>query len=153
MKTLYLDTEFDGFGGELISLALYDPDGASFYEVVRGVIMDPTHTMASAVAKRLEPWVLEHVIPVLGRAPIGKSAFVAALRTYLLPRTGVRIVADWPEDLIHLFRCLYGENGWQLNFQCTAELVLSGPLHSAIPHNALEDAKALAVWHRGAVAA
>lgn len=151
--TLYLDTEFDGFGGDLISLALYNPNGESFYEVKRGIIMNPSHSMASGIAKKLDPWVVEHVIPVLGKAPIGWRAFEETLKAYLLRHSGVRIVADWPEDFIHLFRYLYGEKGWQLEFECTAELVMSGPLHSAIPHNALEDAKALADWHVGAVAA
>lgn len=151
--TLYLDTEFNGFGGDLISLALFNPEGESFYEVVCGVVMDPTHVMASAVAKPFEPWVLEHVIPVLGKAPIGKKAFGEALTAYLLRHPSPRIIADWPEDFIHLFRFLYGEKGWQLNFECRAELVMSGPLHSRIPHNAIEDAKALAAWHIEAIAA
>lgn len=49
---LYIDCEFNGFGGQLISMALVAEDGTEFYEVV-------------PLLEEVTPWVAEHVMPVL----------------------------------------------------------------------------------------
>lgn len=133
---LFLDTEFNGFGGGLISLALHRPDKPEqdWYEVL-------------AIPEHPEPFVRDHVLPVVNRQPIGLDAFTTSLRARLVSYASPRIVADWPEDFGHLLRFLCAAGGKQLQFECTLELVLSGKLDSAIPHNALEDAKALARWY------
>ena len=53
MLRYFLDTEFKGFGGELISIALASEDSRHdpFYEAAE--CPDPT------------PWVAQHIIPVL----------------------------------------------------------------------------------------
>ncbi|WP_141617552.1 hypothetical protein [Myxococcus sp. AB036A] len=58
----YLDTEFNGFGGELMSLALVPSDPAleSFYVAVEWV--GPT-----------DPWVETHVVPYLGSAIVSRE--------------------------------------------------------------------------------
>lgn len=50
---LFIDGEWNSFGGDLISLALVAEDGREWYEVLDCV--DP------------HPWVAENVIPKLGR--------------------------------------------------------------------------------------
>ena len=53
---LYLDTEFNGFKGELISLALFNVDGNHFYEVLELPADYCVH-----------PWVKANVVPVLNK--------------------------------------------------------------------------------------
>lgn len=132
-KVLYLDTEFDGFGGALLSMALYAPDGKYFYEVIN--------------RPATNPWVKKHVVPFFNQKPIEESDFRLRLHTFLLVHNGCTIVADWPEDFIHLLRYCCAENGWMLNVKFTAQLVASGPLTPDVPHNALSDAVALSKWH------
>jgi hypothetical protein len=57
----FVDVEFNGFGGPLISLTLApeDPSAAAFYEAVH--------------CEEPEPWVAEHVMPVLRIQPISRS--------------------------------------------------------------------------------
>ena len=77
---LFIDCEFNGFQGELISMALVDEQGLSFYEVLR--CPHPTH------------WVAAHVIPVLNKAAIEKSTFQQRLTAYLMAYTTAHIIAD-----------------------------------------------------------
>jgi hypothetical protein len=50
---LFLDCEFNGFGGELISMALVDENERYFYEVLPCI--------------NLTSWVLNNVIPILNK--------------------------------------------------------------------------------------
>lgn len=137
MTQLFLDTEFDGFKGELISMALVPAGGwvlPEFYEV-------------KAIPANPHPWVRDHVIPILNAEPVGPAAFRRDLHTYLLAcGNDTEIVADWPEDIALLCAELVGEGGWQLSFFPTFRLVNSGTLSPATPHNALSDARALRDW-------
>lgn len=136
MTRLYLDTEFNGFGGELISLALYDPsDDRVFYQV------------ADYPNAAIDPFVREHVIPKLDKQPIGMAAFKEKLREFLAGYTWPVIIADWPADLVHLFNSIMVEGHWDVDIPLQAHLINSGKFESANPHNALADAIALAKWH------
>ncbi|MCC8979072.1 hypothetical protein [Bradyrhizobium acaciae] len=57
----FLDAEFNGFGGELLSIALVPQDDAlpAFYEAV--ICEHPT------------AWVREHVEPVLDKHPLSRE--------------------------------------------------------------------------------
>ncbi len=136
MTRLYLDTEFNGFEGELISLALYRPGGAHFYEVV-GLPENP------------HPFVAEHVLPILNHGPVGYELLKAGLHAYLLDIERPHIIADWQEDFIHFNRLLCAERGQQLQLNYTMELVITPDLSPHWPnrHNALADARGLAKWH------
>ena len=93
--TLYLDTEFNGHAGELISLALVSnksPD--EFYGVLP--LPDPVH-----------PWVAAHVVPILDRKPDEPAVFRTRLRFFLEKHSGQEIVADWPDDFTHLMKALF----------------------------------------------
>lgn len=130
--TLYLDCEFNGHGGSLISMAIVsDVDGEEFYLEVD--CKEPIH-----------PWVKENVIPKL----IGKTAprhnFIALLVMYLNKHIGEDIVADWPHDFTLLMNEMAGPNyESSYLFPCTMRLINSGPTNPEIPHFALSDAKAL----------
>lgn len=134
MNKIFIDTEFNGFNGQLISMALVGPGDSEWYEVL-------------PLPAVIDPWVSRHVIPFLNKEPIRAGEFKISLISYLQFHKDAPIVADWPEDLIHLMKFTYGENGEQLNLNYKCELVISGALESKIPHNALSDARALKKWY------
>lgn len=131
---IFVDCEFNGFGGELISMALVpdqDTDAHDWY----GVLPFP---------KVIDPWVAENVIPVLHAEPISKEAFRSSAIAYLRQFDNPTICADWYTDLVHFFSLFAGENHTEsVGYACTAELALIDNYQSAIPHNALMDAMAI----------
>jgi hypothetical protein len=145
---LYLDTEFNGHGGELISLALAAPNGENFY----GVYNFPN---------RADPWVAEHVLPKLfSFKPFGEGNdpgvtqpvhFREKLHRFLKFYANAHIFADWPHDFAHFMNCLAGPSYDQaLDYQCTMHLIKTPPGEPKpeVPHNALSDAIALMKWHQ-----
>lgn len=135
MSTLFLDTEFNGFGGDLISLALVplDEDIAPFYESLG---------CGEPVA-----WVYENVMPYVNKDPISRMEFVSKLGAYLnqFNANQITIVADWPDDISYFCQSLIIGPGYAINTPNLEMLVyhqLSSE-HSETPHNALEDAKAI----------
>lgn len=136
MQRLYLDTEFNGFHGNLVSLALAAPDGEHWYEVL-------------PYPKKWESWVADNVVPHLGKKPIPPEQFGIRLRTYLQARPGCTIYADWPTDFEHLLAVMRGEHYadfWQV--ECQMVLLTGTDPQSVVPHNALSDAIALMEWHQ-----
>lgn len=70
----YIDCEFDGHGGPLLSIALVREDGRSIHI---GVLMEAR-----------DPWVVENVVPIMGRhgatfadSPVDIGRFCSALTT------------------------------------------------------------------------
>lgn len=137
---LYLDTEFDGHGGHLISLAMSGSDDSSWY----GIFDEQCGN----------EWVFHNVAPKLYAMPPSISGdhatLRASLREYLFSRANCVIFADWPADFEHLMRLMCGDN-YDESFQvpCTMRLISTPygwprPHH---PHNALSDAIALREWH------
>lgn len=134
----YLDTEFNSFGGDLISLALVG-DGIEFYAARQ--FIGPPH-----------PWVKEHVLPVLGIAPLTPQEFVHSFQYFIKHFDGCEVVCDWFEDAAHFLNLLRGkEYGSSLKLACTINLIRTPDWStadaSAIPHNALADARALKAWY------
>jgi hypothetical protein len=136
MTTLYLDTEFNGFNGELISMALVSAEGHEWYEVVE--IKEP-----------YDKWVQQHVVPILNKAPLTPEKFKDSLYDFLLQfqkDDELTIIADWPEDIKHFSNSLIMSPGYMMNTCHKLNLVIDRSLgdtatNSAIPHNALEDAR------------
>lgn len=131
MITLYLDTEFNGFGGALISMALVSDEGVEF----EGVI---------------DPWVHENVIPKIGRPSIPQSLFRNALHSFMRQFDNPLVVCDWHADLMHFFASFAGENYENsMNYKCRTLLLDSGvgDWPNPMPHNALCDARVLRDWH------
>jgi hypothetical protein len=130
---LWLDTEFNDFQGELISLALVAEDGGYWYGVRH--CDDPS------------PWVREHVIPVLSKEPEDDDALRRSLSDWLDYFLSCHITADWPEDISHFCNFLITGPGKRLDtpalsFEIRRDLPSTSKT-SAVPHNALEDARAL----------
>jgi len=132
---IYIDCEFNSFGGDLISMALVPEDVLEprFYEVI-----DTSHM-------EINPWVAKNVMPKLGQPGISLPAFQARLEAYLDKFQAAHIVADWPEDIAWLCRAIITGPGTRIRypkrftFQCVPIDTVS-----ANPHNALADAEALA---------
>lgn len=137
---LALDCEFDGHGGQLISMALVTEDGDFFYEVL------PQYMPINV------QWVKDNVLTVLHKAPIGSNAeFRIKLHDFLIKHSGHIIHADSPADFIHLMESCHGLDDQgryvYLGLDITMKFVVMKnhgiDLESLIPHNALEDARAL----------
>lgn len=131
---VYIDCEFNSFGGDLISLALVPAESyrPSFYEV-----LDTSHL-------QIDPWVAEHVMPKLGKAAVSLACFQGRLQAYLDTFRKMHVVADWPEDLAWLCRSLITGPGTRLRYpmEFTMECLPVDSV-SANPHNALDDAQGL----------
>jgi hypothetical protein len=137
MTLLFLDSEFNEFGGELISMALVDEKRDFWYQV-------------AAIPEKPGAFVAEHVLPKLDKAPIGAEAFSLSLQTFLFHYPKCEIIADWPADFEHLCTAMSGmgmRGGWRLPIECTMRLVVTPELHPVSPHNALSDAFALRDWY------
>ena len=137
---LWIDTEFNEYKGALISLALVAEDGREWYGV--RYCDDPGW------------WVNEYVMPYLVDAPQRDCDLSASLDSFLAGFESVHIVSDWPGDIAHFCNFLEYAPGDRIGpdtitFEVRRDLPDTATT-SALPHNALEDARALA---RGAVGA
>ena len=139
----FLDTEYNGFNGQLLSLALVPEDGSEeFYITLE--FNNP-----------FDPWVERHVVPFLDMVPQGlqsprlsRQAAAEALASWLAHDEAPDIVADWPEDLAQLSMLLVTGPGMMVGVPPLSLHFV--PLHgfstaanSVVPHNALHDARAL----------
>lgn len=147
---IWIDTEFNGFEGDLISLALVDELSRSFYRYM------PCHAPTS--------WVAQNVLPVLGTyrpEPVGTQPALVhpsnfwslrriqfALQQWLEAYDSVHIVADWPEDIAQFCRVLITGPGLRIETPpLTMEVRRDLDAESVVPHNALEDARAMRAVH------
>lgn len=147
---VWIDTEFNSFQGELISLALVDEHGHSFYRYMQ--CTNPA------------PWVAEHVLPVLNlyspdprtkqpalmhpQNPFTLHHLQLGLARWLQGYDSVHLVADWPEDIAHFCRTLITGPGKRLGTPpLTIEIRRDLDAVSLVPHNALEDARAMRALH------
>lgn len=132
MTMIFVDCEFNGFGGELMSMALVHEGGECWY----GVLPLPD---------KVDPWVMENVVPVFHAHPISMGEFRSSAIAWLRQFDNPTIVADWYTDLVHFFGLFAGDDHSQsVGYACKAELILIDSYASEIPHNALFDAKAIA---------
>jgi hypothetical protein len=145
MTRLFLDCEFNGLHGELISMALVSDDHAEWYQTV-------------ATRGRIDPWVVEHVIPYLSatftsytRERSDHEDLAASLDAFLSNFDNPEIIADWPADFEHfgnLLTIIGANGGFKEAYACTMKLInVPGQLKPEVPHNALSDARALRDWY------
>lgn len=123
---LYLDTEFDGFGGKLLSMALVSSDGNQFYEVLDRPITDT--------------WVRNNVLPKFDKSPISLCTFQIELQKFLSRWSHVTVIADWPEDIAHFCSALIIGPGTRITIPQLDFKLIPITSVSNIPHNALSDA-------------
>jgi hypothetical protein len=132
---IWIDCEFNEFRGELISLALVSEDGREWYGVL------PCENPGG--------WVAQHVMPILGRAPMEPKTFAMSLHRWLMQFDAIHVIADWPEDISHFCQALIVGPGERIN---TPPLTMEvrrdlDEVPSLLPHNALADARAIMESH------
>jgi hypothetical protein len=147
----FLDAAFNGFGGQLILIALApeDEDASPFYEALD--------------CHEPEPWTLAHVLPVSRTTSISRARMIAKLAEYLSCDPILVVTADWPEDIAHLAMLMVTGPGYRMPSPKFVFELLDLPLFdsltsSDVPHNAYHDALALRAyvlaqerpWPRGA---
>jgi len=132
---LFLDTEFNGFMGELMSMALV-PENQT----------DEQFYCELEFKGQLDPWVKDNVVPHMFMSPVSRSEFQKSLRQYIYGMgPGITIVADWPDDIRHFCESLItgpGQCVWPLH-NIKFELAFNIDYTSEVPHNALWDARAI----------
>lgn len=130
-----IDCEWDGFAtesersGDLISMALVAEDGSEFYEVLP--------------YSNLTAWVENNVVPVLNKQPITYHEFQTKLSLFLSRFDGFKLIADWPEDIAKFCEALITGPGMRMGTPDFTMAIIQVDIVSKIPHNALEDARAL----------
>jgi hypothetical protein len=126
---LWIDCEWNEFGGNLISVALVSQDGREFYEVLP--------------CPNPGPWVSENVIPILGKEAIEPNELINKLASFLAGFEKIHVIADWPEDIQWFCRMLIVGPGMRINTPpLTMEIVRIDSV-SDQPHNALADARGI----------
>jgi len=137
---LFLDTEFNGFQGKLMSMALV-PENDSIREFyVELEMQDP-----------LDGWVKENVVPHMFLQkemyvePLSRKQFQNLLAQYLWEVGECTIIADWPDDIRHFCESLITGPGMCLSMlhNIKFELDFGIEYESLVPHNALHDARGI----------
>lgn len=151
----FLDTEYNGWGGALLSLALVPEDGGQeFYATLDS-------------SGQLDPWVERNVVPYLDTVPeplasprLSRGDAARELSSWLMreheaqllahypDRVELKVLADWPEDISQVCSLLTIGPGSMVDVPpMIFELVhlpgFSTAANSLVPHNALHDARAL----------
>jgi hypothetical protein len=141
--TFYIDCEFDGHAGPLLSIAMVREDGANAY-VTTGAVAE-------------DPWVIENVLPLLGSHSAHNTWHVrprevgTVLRNFMWPCERPTIIADSPVDIGRFCEAIStGEDGgWastgypQMTFIVRNVDCYPTTLEGAVRHNAWWDAMAL----------
>lgn len=135
----YLDTEFDGFGGALISVGLVQDEDRSLSLVVQDWADDP--------------WVAENVIPHLWKANASTRLWTpeeAAMEIarFLKNDSDPVVVTDWPADIRYFCGLVEFPGGNMapisgLKFEMHRVDAYPTTLPNAVQHNAWWDAMAL----------
>lgn len=141
----YLDTEFNEFGGELISLALVREDGYSLYLVYPDL-------------PEYGEWVKNNVVPILWDVPQSDMYESYKLEKYDQGARRIQefldgdaqpvIVTDWPDDIRYFCQAIITGPGMMINipglvFQMLRVDAYPTTLEGAVQHNAWWDAMAL----------
>ena len=136
----FLDTEFNEFGGDLISLALVNEAG------------DRELYIATHCDKPGE-WVKENVLPIIDAGSthpimIQPEDFGRAIQWFLADDKLPTIIADWPDDIRYFCQAVITGPGQmvsipRLQFQMLRIDAYPTELPGAVQHNALWDARAL----------
>jgi hypothetical protein len=132
----FLDTEFNGFGGKLMSMALVPEN-----------LNAPEFYCEIEVKDQLDPWVQVNVAPHMFLVPVSYREFQLSFSRYLLniEYDEIIIVADWPDDIRYFCESMITGPGERIIMPTNIkfELDFSIKYESVVPHNALHDARAI----------
>jgi hypothetical protein len=138
----FLDTEYNGIGGALLSLALVPDGGDELYLTLK-------------TDEPLLEWVQRHVVPYLDTVPeqlscprLDRQDAASELERYLRHDEEPLIHADWPEDIAQFCNLMITGPGDMVEirnviFRLAPMSNFSTAANSKVPHNALHDARAL----------
>lgn len=140
----YVDCEFDGHDGPLLSMAMVRDDGYSLHVAVRDIAVS-------------DPWVAKNVLPIIDshNADIGCSVRTnevgRVLRDFIGPCKYPKIIADSPVDIGRFCRVIStgADGGWAsadypgMTFIVHNVDCYPTTLEGAVQHNAWWDAMAL----------
>lgn len=138
----FLDTEYNGVGGSLLSLALVPDEGDELY-------------LTLSTSDSILAWVERHVVPYLDSVPeqlscprLSREDAAREIERYLRHDEEPMIFADWPEDIAQFCNLMITGPGDMIDVRhVTFRLVpmsnFSTAANSKVPHNALHDARAL----------
>jgi hypothetical protein len=140
----YLDCEFNGMGGELLSLALVREDKRALY-----IVNDRP-------ADEFDPWVRDNVVPLLYDTPSKADRLACTIpnmaghiQEFLRGDTDVTIITDWPDDIKYFCELIITGPGKMINVRPSIKFEMHHidayptTLPDAIQHNAYWDAMAL----------
>jgi len=129
---IFIDTEFNSFQGELISIGLVSQNGDEFYEVLE-------------IENDYDPWVQEHVVPYLEKKPCSKKDVQHRLTKFLNQYDSIHIISDWPEDIKYFCELLITGPGFAIDYPLISMEINRNinSVQSKVPHNALHDARAI----------
>jgi hypothetical protein len=141
----FIDTEFNGYCGDLISMALIREDDRSLYFVISDQL--------NADFAALDPWVLANVIPILRDCPeapllLDRRSAAGSIQHFLSGDEDPVIIADWPDDLRHFCDLVVFGPGEMigipgLRMEVKRVDVYPTTVAEAVQHNAWWDALAL----------
>ncbi|QNM82292.1 hypothetical protein H8M03_09730 [Sphingomonas sabuli] len=143
----FLDTEYNGIGGALLSLALVPDDGEELYLTLR-------------TDEPIVPWVERYVVPYLDTVDphlvwgrMSRPEAAEALERYLRHDDRITIIVDWPEDIAKFCELMITGPGDMVEIRDVTFRLLplsnfSTAVNSRVPHNALHDARALRDHYR-----
>lgn len=152
-----VDCEYDSKTRRLLSIALapitrmvdarYELTPLSFY-AVQGPIPK---------AGEVDPWVMEHVVPLLSpNEEVDRTTLVGLLERFLDTNHVTDLWFDWPDDIAYLCDLMItgpgeriempsmfrpGQDGFRMHYIAALD---EEHFPSTVPHHALHDAKALA---------
>jgi hypothetical protein len=139
----FLDTEYNGWGGALLSLALVAEHGEELY-----VTLDWGDVP-------LKTWVERNVLPYFDTVPeslrsprMSRADAAGTVAHFLAGDPEPLIIADWPEDIAQFANLVVTGPGMMaevpgLTFRYMPLSGFSTAATSKVPHNALHDARAL----------
>ena len=143
----FLDTEYNGIGGALLSLALVPDEGDELY-------------LTFKTDEAIVDWVQQHLVPYLDSVPeqlgcprLDRDEAAHALEHYLRHDEDAVIIADWPEDVAQFCNLMITGPGdmvdiRHLTFRLLPLSNFSTAENSRVPHNSLHDARALRDHYR-----
>lgn len=129
---VFLDAEFtslDPYTGELLSVALVRPTGEECYVEIG---YDPT---------LVDPWVSQHILPLLEGNPVSPETARATIRTFLGDTLPYPVSYVTPFDTVFLHK-LFGASEWPMSrypIDFAAMLFMAG----LSPANLLENDRSL----------
>lgn len=151
----FFDFEFNGFGGDLISLGIAAEDGFTLYLVEKWERLNWLRS-----SHRIDPWVEANVLPILMDNPPDSEAIERPVSewgeivaNFYEGDDKPHFFCDWPSDIADLCKIMITGPGTavqmphQTIFTCLRHLdVYPTSLPGAVQHHALWDALALKRW-------